>query len=641
MLFLVTKRCAIETAIKDLAAATGVLTEWIDVWGTLRIVETDDLVAVLEALTSRPLDSVAQVRALIEETADDRRLVEPVLVAWDGKLPTITIRGVTRDPVIVTEDEIEIQLQQVGEELRCDRVLPLGYHQLHLAPDVPTSLVISAPVTAYPAPLNELGVLAPVYSMRSEHNDTGMGNLSHLNQLADVALVTGATVVGTLPLVATFPDQPSPYSPASRRAWNETLIDLTAVPGWRGTLPMATGDQLWVDYAKTGNAIRDQIATYAKQTREMPQIRSQIDQFAAGNPEIALYAEFRARCDEHGRNWRAWPESAGAAPDRVDYHITAQWLASDQLSILGDTLQSRGQYLYLDLPIGCHPDGFDIWAQPEIYARASVGAPPDPLFLGGQDWGLPAVVPHQSRLEGHASFVKAVRHQLSIAGLLRIDHVMGLHRMWWVPHGLAATQGTYVMQPTEEMFAIVCLESTRAEAAVVGENLGTVPPAVSDALRSHRLLGMKVAQDGLDEPEAADLIALSTHDTPPFAAWWKARDITDAADLGMYDDERGDAALASREETITYLEKLFSTTGLVETRDAITEWMATSEAAIALVNIDDLWEEERRQNIPGTDTERPNWRARHAHTMEELAANGNLRSRLENLHEIRQRRERE
>jgi 4-alpha-glucanotransferase len=319
----------------------------------------------------------------------------------------------------------------------------------------------------------------------------------------------------------------------------------------------------------------------------------------------------------------------------VTYHLTAQWLATEQLHTLGHTLRSRGQYLYLDLPIGCHPDGFDIWDQPHLYAKASVGAPPDPLFLGGQDWGLPTVIPQQSRLEGHRSFIKAVRHQLSVAGILRIDHVMGLHRMWWVPHGLSATQGTYVMQPAEEMFAIVCLESRRAEAAVVGENLGTVPPAISEALTRHQLLGMKVAQDGLKEPVADDLVALSTHDTAPFAAWWEAEDIDDAEDLGVYNEGRGDEARASRTDTIAYLEELFSTDGLAETRDAILEWMAASPAAIAIINIDDMWGEKRRQNVPGTDTERPNWCARHAHTMEELAGNGKLREQLETLHQIR------
>ncbi len=175
----VAKRYAIETAIRDLAAAAGALTEWVDVWGTHRSVETDDLIAVLEALTSRPLDTTARITATIEEIADERRVVEPVLVAWDGKLPVIPIRGATHEPVIVTEDDQEIPLRRVGNELHLDRDLPPGYHRLHPGPGEPTSLVISAPVQAHPAPLNEIGVLAPVYSMRSEHNDTGIGNFSH------------------------------------------------------------------------------------------------------------------------------------------------------------------------------------------------------------------------------------------------------------------------------------------------------------------------------------------------------------------------------------------------------------------------------------------------------------------------------
>jgi 4-alpha-glucanotransferase len=600
-------------------------------------VSVDDLLAVLEAVTARPLTSTTDVESATKTFSEERRLVEPVLVAWDGKLPPVGVRNAVRNPVIVTEEGGEIPVTMVNDNLTIDGVLPLGYHRLHVAPGEEPSLVISAPATAHPAPRDELGLLAPVYSMRSEHDDTGIGHFGHLEGLADIALVTGVGVVGTLPLVATFPDQPSPYSPASRRAWNEILIDLTAAPGWESDLPVAEGDPLWVDYAAAGDAIRRHIGAYVSRTHEMPQIRAQIERFAEQHPEIVSYAGFRARCDAHGRNWRVWPPSATAPPDRVDYHITGQWLAAEQLNALGQTLRSRGQYLYLDLPIGCHADGFDIWDQPDLYAPASVGAPPDPLFLGGQDWGLPAVIPRQSRLDGHRGFIKAVRHQLSVAGMLRIDHVMGLHRVWWVPHGLAATHGSYVMQPTEEMFAIVCLESRRAASAVVGENLGTVPPAVSESLERHKLLGMKVAQDGLDDPGPDDLVALSTHDTPPFAAWWKGKDVDDAEDLEVYDAERGEAARTSRADTVAYLEELFSSDGLAETRDAIMDWMATSSAAIALINVDDLWEEERRQNVPGTDSERPNWRARHAHTMEEFATDGALRARLEELQQIRTR----
>jgi 4-alpha-glucanotransferase len=187
------------------------------------------------------------------------------------------------------------------------------------------------------------------------------------------------------------------------------------------------------------------------------------------------------------------------------------------------------------------------------------------------------------------------------------------------------------MQPTEEMFAIVCLESHRAEAAVVGENLGTVPPPIAEALDRHGLLGMKVAQDGLKEPTEHELIALSTHDTAPFAAWWLGNDINDAEELGVYEEGRAEAARSDRADTLDYLQQLFSTDGLAETREAILDWMAASRAAIAIVNLDDLWEEQRRQNIPGTDTERPNWRARHKAPMDEVVADAGLRSQLERL----------
>jgi 4-alpha-glucanotransferase len=516
-----------------------------------------------------------------------------------------------------------------------DHLLPLGYHRLRLSPGDHSALIISAPEIAAAAPRRALGVVAPIYSMRAANKDTGIGNFGHLRQLADFALASGAAVVGTLPLVATFPDQPSPYSPASRRAWNELLVDLAAAPGWNGSLPANPDEALWVDYERTGRDIRSAIAQYVAHTHDLPQLRSRIERFATDNPEIVRYAAFRARCDLHGRNWRTWPSGASAPPDRIDYHLTAQWLATEQLGTLGATLRERDQYLYLDLPIGCHPDGYDIWDQPEIYAPASVGAPPDSLFLGGQDWGLPATIPEQSRRDGHQAFIKAVHHQLSAAGLLRIDHVMGLHRTWWVPHGLTSTHGAYVMQPTDEMLAIVCLESHRAGTAVIGENLGTVPPAVATALERHHLLGMKVTQDGLDEPAVDELIALSTHDTPPFAAWWNGTDITDGEDLGVYADGRGDIARADRADTIGYLEEILSTSGLGDTRDGILEWMAASQAAVAIVNIDDLWAEERRQNVPGTDAERPNWRARHAYPMETVTTDGHIRSQLERLHQLR------
>ncbi|MCP4966600.1 MAG: hypothetical protein GY926_15400 [bacterium] len=586
-------------------------------------------------MTGRRLTSVAEVDAARADLANEQPIIEPVFVAWDGHLPEIPIARHPRSAYLVTEAGNELPITIGDRWLLITTTLPFGYHELHIEGVDQKTLIISAPSEAYPWGERRLGVLAPVYSMRSSSFDTGIGNYGHLGQLADAALIAGVDVVGTLPLVATFPDQPSPYSPASRRAWNELLIDITAAPGWSGDVPTSGDNPLWVNYEAVGQSIRGALAEYATAAQQMPHIKNQIEIFAVTQPEVTRYATFRATGDRYGRNWRIWPDDARPLPDRVNYHLTTQWLATEQLAGLGNRLRDRGQYLYLDLPIGCHPDGFDIWEQPDLYAPASVGAPPDSLFLGGQDWGLPATIPAQSRRDGHRAFVKAVRHQLSVAGLLRIDHVMGLHRTWWVPHGLTSTDGAYVMQPTEEMFAIICLESVRAGAAVVGENMGTVPPAISEALDRHKLMGMKVAQDGLNPPASDELIALSTHDTPPFAAWWSEIDIDDGEDLGVYTDGRGDVARQHRRDTIAYLEEVLGSSGRADTRDAIMGWMATSDAAIAIINIDDLWEEPRRQNVPGTDAERPNWRARHRHTMEEIAADSHLLAQLERLSELR------
>jgi 4-alpha-glucanotransferase len=193
---------------------------------------------------------------------------------------------------------------------------------------------------------------------------------------------------------------------------------------------------------------------------------------------------------------------------------------------------------------------------------------------------------------------------------------MGLHRAWWVPHGAGATHGAYVMQPSDELFAIVCIESVRAGTGIIAENLGTVPPEIRTELDEHDLMGMAMAGDGVSLPRPNDLVALSSHDTPSFPAWWNGNDVEDLLDLDVFDDERARAERSERWSAIRRLQEQFGTDGVVATRDALLTWMASTPAAVALVNI----AEERRQNIPGTDWERPNWRLRHATTIEQMAA---------------------
>ncbi|MCL1593839.1 MAG: 4-alpha-glucanotransferase [Actinomycetia bacterium] len=618
-----------------MAKNLGVAVDWVDAWGEARSVSMDDLIPVVSAVLGESLDSAGEIGRASDEIAHRRHVVEPVIVAWDGQLPDVEVAATIVDAALVLESGSEVPLQVSSGRVSLSGGLPSGYHQLQINGGTFSSHIIAAPRTAHKAPHGLVGLTSPTYALRADDADVGIGTLRELADLAAFADRVGVSVVGTLPLLAAFPDQPSPYSPASRRAWNEIFIDLTSVPDWNPAVPERSLDPLWVDYDATGRSIHAELGRYADHVERTPGLRASVAAYTKCNPEISRYAHFRALTDAHGRNWRGWSDALRPDPERVNYHATVQWIMDEQLASLSSAMRDRGQYLYLDLPIGCHPDGYDIWDNPNLFADASLGAPPDTLFVGGQDWGLPASIPSVSRASGHANFRKAIAKQFSVAGLLRIDHVMGMHRTWWVPHGAAATDGAYVMQPSDEMFAIIAIESVRARCGVVGENLGTVPPEVGSALDAHRLLGMVVAPDGALEPDSEDLVAMTSHDTPSFAAWWKELDIFDLTDLGVFDADRSRAESNARQEAIAVVRQRFGTSTVRETSDAVMEWMVCSDAAIALLNIDDLLMEERRQNVPGTYRERPNWRLRYTHTLEEIIADESLVHALEQLSALR------
>jgi len=627
---------SLDLAVQELASAAGVAPTWVDAWGNPQTVTTMDLLGVLSAVTGRSLDSE---RSIVEATADihgGRPLIEPVLVAWDGELAIPSVGFEVEEAVVILEGGEVVPVEVSVNTMSVTQRLPFGYHQLSINGGDITAHVFSAPTKAHPAPQHALGLIAPMYSLAGPSVNHGIGTIAELDTMADMCQDVGIEIIGTLPLLATFPDQPSPYAPVSRRAWSELFVDFSAIPGWSEDPQHPGSDPLWVDYEGTGSRIRESLARYARTVSDSPPLRSRVESFLRRTPDMFEYARFRALGERYGINPAGWPQGAEPPPERVRYHETVQWLMDLQLSGMSERLRDRGQFLYLDLPIGCHPDGYDIWDQPDLFAPAGLGAPPDPLFVGGQDWGLPATIPTRARVDGHTNFRKAIRHQLSVAGLLRIDHVMGIHRTWWVPHGAGANQGAYVMQPTEEMFAIICIESVRAGAGVVGENLGTVPPQIGEGLEKHGLLGMTVAQDGPHVPASTDAIAMSSHDTPAFAAWWKGLDIADMLDLGIFDEERAVHEREVRSRAITGFESYFSTAGPIATRDALMEWIAGTDAAIALLNLDDLLMEERRQNVPGTYMERPNWRLRNPVTIDDLAADETLNSLLRHLAEARE-----
>jgi 4-alpha-glucanotransferase len=337
-----------------------------------------------------------------------------------------------------------------------------------------------------------------------------------------------------------------------------------------------------------------------------------------------------------------------------DYHAYVQWLAEEQMSRVAKRARHNGVGLYLDLPLGVHQDGYDVWRQQECFALdAAGGAPPDPVFTKGQDWGFAPLHPSRLREHHHRYFIEVLRHHLRHARMLRIDHVMGLHRLYWVPRGLPATHGAYVSYPSEELHAILNLESHRHEAVIIGENLGTVPPAVNTAMKRHGMRPMYVVQYELrprkDRPLGAvpsgALASINTHDMPPWKAFWDGLDIEDRIDLGLLDDEQAreerKVRHRLRKALVAFLRK-GSTEGPREADAASVlraclRRLGRSAAGSLLVTLEDLWLETEPQNTPGTSTERINWRRRIRHSLEALRRLPDVPAVLDPLVRVRSR----
>ncbi len=309
----------------------------------------------------------------------------------------------------------------------------------------------------------------------------------------------------------------------------------------------------------------------------------------------------------------------------------------EQFEAVSRRFRGKGVALYLDLPLGANHDSYDVWRYRDLFAAdASAGAPPDDFFTQGQDWGFPPLHPARIREEGFGYFRACVGGQLRHAGILRIDHVMGLHRFFWVPRGMTAREGTYVRYPAEELYAVLCLESHRHRASIVGEDLGTVPSYVRRAMARHGLSRMYVVQFGLSpDPERAldsvpkDSVAcLNTHDMPPFASFWEGRDIDDRRELGLLDDrgaaEEKERRARTREALSVFLARrgwvADQEPGLREALWGCISYLASSRAGFVVANLEDLILETRPQNVPGTWTERPNWARKARAGLEEFRA---------------------
>ena len=614
---------------------------------------TESLLLALRALGA-PVAKMADVPAALRERREQiaRRRLEPVIVAWDGKIRKSTLSLLqSSKPALLLEDGTETTWPP-------PRRLPMGYHKLSVTSEgeVQESLVISAPKRAhFPVSGRAWGMFAPLYGLRSKHSE-GAGDLTDLESVIDWMDELGGQVASTLPLLSTFlgkPFEPSPYSPVSRMYWNEFYVNPARSPEY--PIHFATRrtslTKPIVDYRGTMARKRRVLEIMARSILEQSgRRRDQFENFKQSNPAVEDYARFRAVTEQQEKGWRSWSprlrrgdiRPGDYKADACHYHIYAQWLIQEQMEQLANRTKRSGCLLYLDLPAGLHADGFDTWRHQELFVKGmSVGAPPDPMFTSGQNWSFPPMHPQAMRTTQHRYTIAMIRNHLRFARLLRIDHVMGLHRLFWIPDGMPGSKGFYVQNPADEIYAILSVESHRHDAGIVGENLGLVPPEVNEALKRHNVRQLYIVQSELSlenrskplqKPKANSVASLNTHDMAPFQSFVEGLDIADRLDLKFIDRKTASTEKKTRARLRKALQKFLARKNLFQ---ACTDFLGKSKASIVLVNLEDLWGETQPQNVPATTRQRPNWRRRLRYSIEQMRESREIQKTLYRLNELR------
>ena len=632
----------------------------------------------------------APARLLERATAQWSRPLEPVVVAWDGRLGGLAVRmpatlaeapiawtvtveegqALPREPAVRPVPDV-IRDVEVGSRRFVERrltppvELPPGYHRLAIrfGGREAEALVVSAPSRAPAAAGRTWGVFGPLYAVRSRR-DGGVGDLGDLERLVEWVRGLGGSVVATLPLLAGFlgtggPSDPSPYSPASRLFWNELYLDLERIPGGADVGHPTVGHPTsLVDYERAYAVKRvalERVAAGMDGDR-----LAELERWARERADAIEYARFRVATERHRAAWMAWPAAERddhrlpSDPLRERPHLCAQWLMDEQLAAARDAARPDAG-LYFDLPLGVNPAGYDVWRHREAFALdASAGAPPDSFFPAGQDWGFPPLHPDRIRKQGYAYPIACIRALARHAGVLRVDHVMALHRLFWVPRGLDPEHGVYVRYHPDEQYAILSLEAHRTGTVVVGEDLGTVPSYVRHAMDRRGIYRSFVLQEELrTDPEAAlrppppnALASLNTHDMPTFASFWRGLDIDERERRGWLDAagamREGERRARLREGVISSLRArgLIGRRGRVEDVEVLRgclAYLAESESAMVTVNVEDLWLETRPQNVPGTTAsdDEPNWRRRMSRTVEAFRRDADVVGTLAMVDRIR------
>ena len=690
---------AADQAVVELARAAGLAVDWVDASGTPRRVELESLRRILAALglPAATASEVAESRALLRtETGLPPLLTLQVgdpLVLPVGAMP----ENSTAELTLETGDVLPVQFSVRGRRAIGPSVQAIGYHRLRLGGREIT-LAVAPPRCLTLARRGNgrrlWGVAAQVYALRGR-GDGGIGDATAVQQLAVAAARRGADAVALSPIHSLFaadPSRYSPYAPSSRLFLNPLLADPAIVFGearvaWHhhgGGAPEegqqngqrdhpedAREDAPLIDWptaAAAKFALFDRLfeAFEAEDVAAATPLAADFDRFvAAGGDALmghatfeALHARFRQTSPRRG-DWRRWPlqsldEFRSTERSAIRRHLFRQWMAARSFEATQEAATDAGMRIGLiaDLAIGMDPHGSHAWSrQADLLLDLSIGAPPDDFNQFGQDWGLVGFAPRALVARGFEPFLATVRAAMRYAGGVRIDHIMGLQRLWLIPDGALPSEGAYLAYPLDDLLRLLALESHRSGAVVIGEDLGTVPPGFRTRLHKAGIAGMDVmwfmrTRSTFRAPARwrSDAVAMtSTHDLPTVAGWWRGADIEtrqalgltrdgdtgegDTSDGNMGDGNTGDGEASeqlARQHDRHRLWQAFRRTGVAPTAspppieapdnavDGALAFTASSPAPLMLAPVEDLLGLSEQPNLPGTIDQHPNWRRRLA-----------------------------
>ncbi|HTB43195.1 MAG TPA: 4-alpha-glucanotransferase [Acetobacteraceae bacterium] len=662
-----------DEALRDLARRAGISVEWNDYAGQPQVVAPDSLRSILAAL-GLPADSRGDVAASRRVLAKRSTLTDlpPLVTATAGRPTRLDLGAAEPRPAKLMLEHggsRELTLMPARGRLRIPAVAEIGYHRL----EVGEREVVLAVAPAQCRTIDDVvpdarlwGVAAQVYALRSSH-DGGIGDAIGIAELAEVAAARGADALCLSPMHALFTADPArfaPYSPSSRLFLNPLHAAPAMVFGREAVAQAMQDAGLGDAFARSEQ--EKLIDWPAAAAAKLDLLRALFDGFFSGPAATGVlgadFASFRAdgadllhqhatfealhadRAPDH--DWRHWtldlrePDSAAVAAfaasrrDEVLFHEFLQWVADRSVAAAHGRAREAGMRIGLvgDLAVGMDPTGSHAWSkQRDILLGLAIGAPPDLFNPRGQDWGLTGFSPRALEDSGFSPFIATLRTALRNAGGLRIDHAMGLSRLWLVPEGADPANGAYLAYPLPDLLRLLALESARHNAIVVGEDLGTVPAGFRETLAQDGVHGMRVLwfeREGdnsfapSDAWDAGALAMTTTHDLPTVAGWWHGADIAVRSECGRLGaGVSAEDASAERERDRAALWQRFTADGLVEgpapppeeTRrvvDAALAFVVRTKSPLCLLPVEDLLGQEQQPNLPGTVNEHPNWRRR-------------------------------